>query len=182
VGLATVGVLLAACGSTSAGGASAGSAPKTAAASPSIAAGAPLGTQRTALGMILVDSQGKAVYTFASDSPGHSNCTGSCLTYWPPVTAPATLPASVAGVTAKLASITRADGSHQLTVNGWPVYTYAGDSGPGTTAGQAKNASGGLWWVVSPAGVQITSSPAASSAPASPSASTSKSSGGGGWA
>jgi predicted lipoprotein with Yx(FWY)xxD motif len=179
VGLVSVGLLLAACGSTSTGG-GAGAAGASA-SSPSVASGAALGTEMTSLGTILVDPKGKSLYTFAADSPGHSTCTGTCLTYWPAVMA-STTPAAVPGVTATLAVIMRADGGHQLTVNGWPVYTYAGDSGPGMTSGQGKNLSGGLWWVVSPAGTSIKSAAGASSAPASPSPSASKSSGGGGWA
>ncbi len=175
VGLAAVGLLASACGSTSGGSSSAAAA---AAGTPSISAGALLGTETTPIGTILVDGRGKSVYVFAADQPGQSNCSGSCLTYWPPVTAPATLPPAPAGVTAKLGVITRSDGTHQLTVDGWPVYTYAGDSGPGATSGQGTNLSGGLWWVVSPAGSQIKTTSAASSKPASPS----KSSSGGGWA
>jgi predicted lipoprotein with Yx(FWY)xxD motif len=89
---------------------------------------------------------------FAADTPGHSACEGSCLQYWPVVRAPASLPASIPGVTAKVGVLDRPDGTKQLTVAGWPVYTFAGDSGPGATAGQGKNASGGLWWVLSPDG------------------------------
>jgi hypothetical protein len=49
----------------------------------------------------------------------------------------------------------RSDGSTQLTVDGWPMYTYAGDSKPGQATGQGKNLSGGLWWVIAPSGKWI---------------------------
>ena len=60
-------------------------------------------------------------------------------------------------VTAKLATIKGSDGTTQLTVNGWPAYTYAADSEPGEASGQGKNLSGGLWWVFAPDGKQIKS-------------------------
>jgi len=174
VGAASAALLLAACGSSSGTGGSG------AASTPSVTPGAVLGTASTSAGTVLVDSHGMTVYVFAADSPGHSNCTGSCLAYWPPVVAPATLPTPGSGMTAKIGVLKRSDGTRQLTVNGWPVYTYTGDTSPGSTAGQGTNLSGGLWWVVSPSGAQITSTGATSPSP-SPSSTTSTS-GGGGWA
>jgi predicted lipoprotein with Yx(FWY)xxD motif len=168
-------LLLAACGSTAS--TSSGSAPSSSPTAPVAATGALLATASTPLGSILVDGKGMTVYLFAADTPGHSACSGSCATYWPPVPAPATLPATLTGVTGTLGEITRTDGSKQLTVNGWPVYTYAADSAAGMASGQGKNLSGGLWWVLSPSGTAVKTSAGASS----PSPSTSKSSAGGGW-
>jgi len=116
----------------------------------------PVTTAKSALGPILVDAKGRTVYVFMADSPGRSTCTGQCLTYWPAVVAPAKLPAAAAGVTGKLGSITRDDGTRQLTINGWPLYTYAGDTKAGMTSGQGSSGSGAKWWVVSPAGKKIT--------------------------
>ena len=113
-------------------------------------------TGKTDFGKVLVDSNGKTLYAFAADSPGKSNCTGSCLQYWPAAQASGTVSHS-SDVTAKLATIKRSDGTTQLTVNGWPVYTYAADSGPGQATGQGENLSGGRWWVVAPSGTQIKS-------------------------
>jgi predicted lipoprotein with Yx(FWY)xxD motif len=113
-------------------------------------------TATTAPGKILVDSQGRTMYAFAADSKGKSNCTGSCLQYWPAVPAGAKAPKASAGVTASFGVLHRQDGTTQLTVDGWPMYTYVGDSKPGATTGQGKNLDGGLWWVVSPSGSWIT--------------------------
>ena len=113
---------------------------------------------RLRLGEILVDAKGRTVYVFMADSPGTSTCTGQCLDYWPAVVAPAKLPAPASGVTGKLGSITRDDGTRQLTINGWPLYTYAGDTKAGMTSGQGSSGSGAKWWVVSPAGKKITKS------------------------
>jgi predicted lipoprotein with Yx(FWY)xxD motif len=121
----------------------------------------PLGTLNSSLGQVLTDGAGKTIYRFAIDSPGHSACTGTCVQYWPPVPAPASLPSSLEGVGAQLGSITRPDGTKQLTVSGYPVYTYASDKAAGDTTGQGLNLSGGLWWVISPAGAEVTTSPSA---------------------
>jgi predicted lipoprotein with Yx(FWY)xxD motif len=129
--------------------------------------GAVLSTRSsTTLGTVVVDAQGKTVYLFAIDSPGHSACTGACLQYWPLVAAPATLPTSLPGITGTLGVLDRPDGAKQLTLGGWPLYTYAGDSAPGSTAGEGLNLSGGLWWAVSPSGSAVKgpgSSPSSSS-------------------
>lgn len=153
------------------------------------ATSAVLRTESTGVGTILVDAHGQAVYMFTADTPGHSACTGTCLTYWPIVPAPATMPTSMGSVSAKLGVLVRPDGTRQLTVDGRPVYTYAADTNPGSVNGQGANLSGGLWWALSPdgsldkavAGAQP--SPAMSSNPA-PSVAPSKSTstGGGGWA
>jgi hypothetical protein len=70
-------------------------------------------------------------------------------------------------VHAKLGEITGTNGSPQLTVDGWPMYTYSGDSVPGDTGGQGLDLSGGLWWVVGTDGAWIKSTDAGGSAPTS---------------
>jgi predicted lipoprotein with Yx(FWY)xxD motif len=133
-----------------------------------------LQTEKSPVGTILVDKKGRTVYVFMADKKGVSNCTGQCLQYWPAVVAPARLPTSLPGVTGKLGVIVRKDdGTRQLTMNGWPLYLYAGDTKPGMIAGQGSNGGGALWWVVGPNGKKITK--ALPSASASPSASPSES-------
>jgi predicted lipoprotein with Yx(FWY)xxD motif len=116
----------------------------------------------TPAGKVLVDPRGRTLYVFAPDPRGKSTCTGSCETYWPPVPGADAKRGGAAAVTAKLGSIQRADGSSQLTVNGYPVYTYVGDHATGQANGQGKNLSGGLWWVVAPSGARVTKTPASS--------------------
>ena len=156
-GMLAAGLLLAACGGgTGYGNASSSSnTPETTQAAQG-AVDPSVHTGKSDFGKVLVDSNGKTLYAFAADSPGRSNCTGSCLQYWPAAKATGTVSHS-SDVTAKLATIKRSDGTTQLTVNGWPVYTYAADSGPGQATGQGENLSGGLWWVVAPSGAQIKS-------------------------
>jgi predicted lipoprotein with Yx(FWY)xxD motif len=116
---------------------------------------------------VLVNSQGFTLYWFAPDTATTSKCTGSCATYWPPVKGPAT---AGTGVTGKITTITRADGSKQAAYNGHPLYTYIGDKAPGQDKGNGLNLSGGLWY-----DVPVTGSGTSSSAP------TGGSSGGGGY-
>ena len=127
---------------------------------------------KTSAGRVLVDPRGRTLYVFARDPRGHSTCTGSCATYWPPVPGTDAKRGGSAAVSATLGSIKRADGSSQLTANGYPVYTYVGDHARGQANGQGTNLSGGRWWVVSPSGARVTKTPSLS-------AGTSSSGGGG---
>jgi len=158
-------VLLAACGSSSAGSGSGSS--SAAASGQASSSTAMLKSAKTSLGTVLTNSKGFTVYWFAIDTPTSSNCSGSCLTYWPPVTG---TPQAASGVTlpGKLGTITRSDGTTQATWNSHPLYTYAGDKSPGKTSGNKVNGSGGLWYAVT-----LSSS-------ASSTASSSSSGGGGG--
>jgi predicted lipoprotein with Yx(FWY)xxD motif len=149
-------VLLSACGSGGDGGASGSSAAGAGAAGAKAAAhSGAIATRSSGLGKILVDPRGMTLYAFAADSANHSACTGSCLAYWPPVPGADAAAVAGSGVTAKLGTIKRSDGSRQLTANGFPMYTYVGDSAAGQTNGQGKNLSGGLWWVVGPTGAWV---------------------------
>lgn len=155
VGVAALGLLAAACSSSSTNGASSGtssSAPAASPASSSAAAATSGSTIKTATisgKVILTNAAGMTLYWFAPDSSTKSVCNGSCATYWPPVKGPAT---AGSGVTGTLGTITRADGSTQATYNGHPLYTYAGDSAPGQDKGNGVNASGGLWYDVTASG------------------------------
>lgn len=102
----------------------------------------------SALGKFLVDAKGMSLYTFASDSGGKSACAGSCASHWPPLgMAAGAKPTAGDGVTGKLATITRDDGTLQVTYNGHPLYYFAGDSAPGDAKGQGL---GGVWYVAMP--------------------------------
>ena len=91
---------------------------------------------------VLTNAKGFTLYSFAPDTPTTSKCYGSCAAYWPPVTGTT---AAGQGLPGKVATITRTDGSHQLTYNGHPLYTYIGDTAPGQARGNNLNLNGGLW-------------------------------------
>ena len=117
---------------------------------PSTAAGGtveakPVGT----IGTVLVAmSNGMTVYTFTKDvkDSGTSACTGGCISTWPAVTVAAgQTPAAGSGITGKLATITRDDGSLQVTYNGLPLYFFKNDQAPGDANGVYEN-----WEAVKP--------------------------------
>lgn len=116
-----------------------------------------LGTADTSLGTIVVDGTGMSVYYFDKDKPdsGKSTCYESCASAWPPVVAESQTP-QVEGVTAEVDTITRKDGTLQVTVDGLPVYTFAQDTAAGDVTGQGVN---DIWWVLAPNGDKITETP-----------------------
>ena len=118
------------------------------------------------LGKILVDSQGRTVYLFQKDAGSTSTCSGECAVDWPPVTTKGQ-PTAGDGVSAsKLGTTKRPDGSQQVTYDGHPLYRYQGDQRAGDANGQGLTAFGAAWYVVSPAGSQITTaSPSGGSSP-----------------
>jgi predicted lipoprotein with Yx(FWY)xxD motif len=153
-------LLIAACGSSTSSGSNTSSAAAPASSSSAL--------KTTTIGgtAVLTNGKGFTLYWFVPDTSTKSNCNGSCATYWPPVKGPVT---AGAGVTGKLATITRSDGSVQATYNGHPLYTYVGDKAPGQDKGNGLNLSGGLWHDVTVSGA------------AAPASSGSASAGGGGY-
>jgi predicted lipoprotein with Yx(FWY)xxD motif len=106
------------------------------------AMGAALRTATIGGRTVLTNAKGFTLYSFAPDTRASSKCYGSCATYWPPVAGTA---AAGAGLPGKVGTITRTGGSHQLTYNGQPLYTYIGDTAPGQARGNNLNLNGGLW-------------------------------------
>ena len=89
------------------------------------------------MGTILVAaSNSHTVYTFDSDTPGASKCNGGCASTWPPLSiATGVTPTGGPGVTGQLGTITRSDGSMQVTYKGLPLYFFHSDANPGDTKG-----------------------------------------------
>jgi|SRR5665213_2891966 len=164
--LAAIALLSAACGSS--------------ASSPTTTKAAPTGSGATAkavklasttlpsVGSVLTGPNGMTLYYFTTDSPSSTTCTGQCAVVWPPLEVPAgstpTLSSSISGT---VATISRPDGTTQVTYKGHPLYYYQGDTAPGTDKGQGV---GGTWFVLS----------TSNSTPASSPTTTSPSGGGGG--
>ena len=95
---------------------------------------------------MLASSRGLTLYYYTEDKPGSgkSACTGSCASAWPPLAAPVRAPAGVR-LPGPLGVITRPGGLRQVTINGYPIYLYAGDKAPGQAAG---NGIEGAWHVI----------------------------------
>jgi predicted lipoprotein with Yx(FWY)xxD motif len=181
------GLLAAACGSTATSSHSAGSTSGAAPAgsTPSASAQAAATVIKTtsgSAGAFLTNGSGRAIYLWDKDTMNTSMCSGACAGAWPPVTANGSVTAS-GGVTANdLATITRSDGTKQVTYNGHPLYYYAGDTGAGQATGQGSDSFGAKWWLVSPTGTSITAaSVTVGSSPAAPASTPTSSGTGSSW-
>ena len=155
---------LAACSSSSS---SSSSAPSSAPATSASATGSPAaaasgaaaatveGLKTASIGgvTVLTNAKGFTLYSFAPDTATKSACSGACATAWPPQPASAT-------VTSPYTSIKRPDGITQLVFNGHPLYTFTGDTAPGTASGNGVNAFGGLWHEVPASGAAAPASSA----------------------
>lgn len=101
---------------------------------------------KDSLGKFLVGEDGKTLYLFTPDTATKSNCTGGCIDSWPAFTVEAGETVKGGdGVTGTFGTITRDDGSTQVTYAGHPLYYFAGDQAAGDVNGQGLN---GKWYVV----------------------------------
>ncbi len=86
------------------------------------------------------------LYAYAKDQPNSntSACMGACLSTWPAFTTQgnptvgtnATASDGTKLDSSKLGTITRSDGTTQVTYNGWPLYYFTGDRAPGDINGE----------------------------------------------
>ena len=98
------------------------------------------------LGQVLVNSEGHTLYAFSNDNPKAATCEGGCAKAWPPLLVEHGEPHPSNGAGAsRLGTVTRADGTRQVTYAGQPLYSYGGDQKPGEANGQGASAFGGTW-------------------------------------
>ena len=170
IGAAGIGLVVAACSSgsstasSSPASSSAAAAPAAQASSPAATGGASsivtvsLATVSGIPGKALVGSNGRTLYLFQADKSGTSACAGACAAAWPPFTVTGT-PKAGSGVSQSLlGTITRPDGTMQLTYNGHPLYYFTADTAGGAAHGQAVRAFGAEWYVVGASGSKIDTS------------------------
>jgi predicted lipoprotein with Yx(FWY)xxD motif len=160
-------IALAACGSDSKDSTSTSAGDSSSSSAPAPAAAAVIKTaDSTTLGKILVDADGKTVYTLTKEDQPVA-CTGACLAAWPPVLIPAGTDKATGsdGVTG-LALVSAADGK-QVARDGLPLYTFSGDHAAGDANGEGLASFGGVWHVVKisggGAGASSSTSPTTSS-------------------
>jgi len=142
-GIAAAAALVAACGSSSgsAGGGS-GSAGTSASGGASSAAQAAASANLVSarkisgVGNILVNKSGRTLYAIKtpSEANGKIICTGTCTTFWTPLTT-SSASLSSSGLPGKLATVRRPGGATQVTYNGLPLYTFKLDTAPGQAMG-----------------------------------------------
>lgn len=139
----------------------------TTAASAPAASAVRLGTSSIpGLGTVLVNGQGRTLYVFAPDKQAKVTCVGGCAAAWPPLKISAGQKPTTSG--SVVASLISSDpdpaGGQVVTYAKWPLYLFAGDTSAGSAHGQALNSSGGLWYVITPAGKLITKKASSSGA------------------
>lgn len=181
-----VALVVAACGSSSSSHSSNKASSSTPSSTNAAATSVMVKTANSSAGKYLVGPNGHALYLFMADKHGKSACSGACAKLWPPLTTTGKPAAAGGAMSADLGTITRSDGTKQVTYKGHPLYYYAADTGAGQTTGQGSNQFGALWWLVAPSGSAITKSvsggsSSSSSSSGSSSGGSSTSSSGGGW-
>ncbi len=115
-------------------------------ASASTGKGGLLKAELTSAGKLLANPHGMTIYYYTQDRPGSgvSSCTGGCATAWPPILSPVRVPAGIK-LPGPLGVIVRPGGIRQVTINGYPLYRYAGDKTPGEATGNGLE---GEWHVI----------------------------------
>jgi predicted lipoprotein with Yx(FWY)xxD motif len=159
--------VLAGCGSSSSSTTTSPTATAAKAAATSSAYSHAAATTPAAGGVVVTVKQGKpgtilaagtnkmTVYLFEGDKGQASTCTGACASAWPPVTTAAAATATGAANAAMLGTITRSDGTKQVTYNGHPLYFFTQDKDSGDAYGQGVKAFGADWYVVAPSGNKV---------------------------
>lgn len=104
---------------------------------------------------VLGNSKSRSLYVLADEAGGKLHCTGQCLQFWFPVyVKKGSHPSRSAGVKGKIGMVARKLSKtltkYQVTDNGYPLYTFAGDTGPKQSNGEhVKFATGVYWYLVS---------------------------------
>ena len=114
------------------------------------------------LGNVVVDGNGRTVYILTSGDQTNVPCTDAsgCTKLWPDLPFPSGASAATAGtgVKASLLGKKKLGDETYPTYNGWLMYEYAGDPGPGQAKGQGIKSFGGTWYALNAAGKPVTSS------------------------
>lgn len=113
-----------------------------------------VGLADTEFGRILVDAEGRTLYGFTKDVDGSPTCAGGCATAWPPLVVTGDVVVGEGLSAGAFTVVARADGTSQLKLGKWPLYTFSGDEAAGDTNGQG---SGGSWFVVTADGKLVKS-------------------------
>jgi predicted lipoprotein with Yx(FWY)xxD motif len=118
--------------------------------------------QISGVGTVLVNEKGQTLYMLTSEKGGKITCTddNGCTKVWPDTELAKGVTSAKAGTgiqASLLGTVKNSDGDLYATYHGWPLYTYAGDSGPGQANGEAITSFGGTWYVLNAAGNPVTS-------------------------
>jgi predicted lipoprotein with Yx(FWY)xxD motif len=123
--------------------------------------------QISGVGSTLVDGGGRTLYFADQETGGQIKCVAGCLQFWQPLTVSGgAAPTAGAGVGGMLATVSRPDGSSQVTYDGKPLYTFLRDGGVGQAGGNGfKDSFGGVDFLWHAAAVSATAAPGSGSSP-----------------
>lgn len=119
---------------------------------------------------VVVNPQGHTLYTLSPETSKHLLCKSKeCFTNWPPLTVKSanTKLKAGSGVSGKLAILRRSNGQFQVTLNGRPLYRFAGDKGKAEANGEGIESFGGTWHAVKASSAAATT-PSMPSTPTTP--------------
>lgn len=159
--LAALALIVAGCGGSSSSSSSStqpSTAPASKSASSSAGATTVSASESPELGMVLVDSEGFTVYSFAKDKGATSSCYGACAEAWPAVIASGKPAAGEGAMSSQLGTTKRKDGTLQVTYAGHPLYTFVEDHKPGEANGNGSTAFGGEWNALEESGSAVAAS------------------------
>jgi predicted lipoprotein with Yx(FWY)xxD motif len=101
---------------------------------------------------VVTGDEGRTLYVFSADHQRSSACAGACAATWSPVRSYGGKPRGSGALANAIGSILRPDGTYQVTLDGSPLYYYAGDQAAGQAHGEGRSEFGGMWHAASPAG------------------------------
>jgi predicted lipoprotein with Yx(FWY)xxD motif len=116
----------------------------------------------TKYGTVLADRSGHTLYELSTEAHGKIHCrvAGGCVAAWPPLQITRGQKVGIgAGIKGKVGTISRSSTTLQVTFNGYPVYTFSGDSGKAQTHGENIEAFGGLWDMLRPSATTASGTP-----------------------
>jgi len=125
--------------------------------SPSVAGkGVVVATKSVKLGTVLAAGPGRrTVYLFEGDRGSRSACSGACAQVWPPVITKAAPGIGGMAIPADLGTITRTDGTKQVTYFHHPLYYYSRDTDSRDVYGRGISSFGATWYPLRTIGVKF---------------------------
>lgn len=114
------------------------------------------------VGNVVVDGKGRTVYILTSGGKTNVPCNDAsgCTKLWPDLPLPNGMSSATAGPGIKaslLGTMKLSDGETYPTYNGWLMYEYTGDPGPGQAKGEGIKSFGGTWYALNASGNPVTS-------------------------
>jgi predicted lipoprotein with Yx(FWY)xxD motif len=168
-------LLLAACSSTSSGSTTSSSGSSSSGSTTSSAT--VTAATVSGIGTVLTNSSGMTLYSPAQEANGSIKCTGSCTSFWFPLTvAKGAKPSAGSSVTGTLATIQLpSGGGTQVTYDGKPLYTFKLDTAAGQDHGNNYTDHFGgqtfTWHALTVSGTDAAATPSSSSSSSSTSGS-----------